>query len=107
MPETRVNRMICFSLKELLGYTKVIRYKERPGTNIVLILRIYGFGYSDNDDNTVIQQCISVFIRHKFNITDTTVIAKAILSMDYDDAFVAYMNNVEITRSGISGLKTV
>jgi len=63
-----------------------------------------GFGYSDNDDNTVIPQCISVFIRHKFNIADTAVIAKALLSMDYDDAFVAWLNDVEIARAGISGI---
>ncbi len=62
-----------------------------------------GFGYSDNDDNTIIPQCISVYIRCKFNVTDTSLLAKAVLSMDYDDAFVAYLNDVEIARAGISG----
>ena len=63
-----------------------------------------GFGFSDNDDNTVIPQCTSVFIRCKFNVPDTSSIAKALLSMDYDDAFVAYLNDVEIARSGIIGV---
>jgi len=63
-----------------------------------------GFGYGDNDDNTIIPVCTSVYLRRKFNVTDTGVIASALLSMDYDDAFVAYMNDVEIARVGISGV---
>jgi hypothetical protein len=63
-----------------------------------------GFGFSDNDDNTIIPQCISVFIRVKFTVTDTSAIAKALLSMDYDDAFVAYINDKEVARSGITGI---
>ncbi|HUX58039.1 MAG TPA: CotH kinase family protein [Bacteroidales bacterium] len=62
-----------------------------------------GFGYSDDDDNTVIPQCTSVFLRIIFNVPDTALIAKALLSMDYDDAFVAYLNDVEIARAGITG----
>jgi CotH kinase protein/Lamin Tail Domain/Secretion system C-terminal sorting domain len=62
-----------------------------------------GFGYSDNDDNTIIPQCTAVYLRIKFNMPDTALIAKALLSMDYDDAFVAYLNNVEIARAGITG----
>ena len=63
-----------------------------------------GIGYGDNDDNTIISPCPSVFIRHKFNVADTAFIARALLSMDYDDAFVAYLNDVEIGRSGITGV---
>ncbi|MFH0843471.1 MAG: CotH kinase family protein [Bacteroidota bacterium] len=63
-----------------------------------------GFGYGDNDDGTTIPSCISVFLRRKFNVTDTAAIASAILNMDYDDAFVAYLNDVEIARVGISGV---
>ena len=63
-----------------------------------------GIGYGDNDDNTVIPQCTSVFLRHKFSITDTSSIVRAVLSMDYDDAFVAYLNDVEIARAGITGI---
>jgi hypothetical protein len=63
-----------------------------------------GIGYGDNDDNTIIPACPSVFIRHKFNVVDTALIARALLSMDYDDAFVAYLNDVEIARAGITGV---
>ncbi|HBH83574.1 MAG TPA: secretion system protein Por [Bacteroidales bacterium] len=63
-----------------------------------------GVGYGDNDDNTVIPQCTSVFLRIKFNMPDTALIVRALLSMDYDDAFVAYLNDVEIARAGITGV---
>jgi len=63
-----------------------------------------GFGYGDNDDNTVIPACNSVYLRIRFNITDSSKIASAVLNMDYDDAFVAYINDVEIARVGISGV---
>jgi hypothetical protein len=63
-----------------------------------------GFGYSDNDDNTTIPQSTSVFLRALFIVPDTALIANALLSMDYDDAFVAYLNDVEIARAGITGI---
>ncbi|HEY5590200.1 MAG TPA: CotH kinase family protein [Paludibacter sp.] len=65
---------------------------------------IGGFGFGDGDDNTIISQCTSVYIRIKFNVTDTTSIATVLLNMDYDDAFVAYLNNSEIARVGITGV---
>ena len=63
-----------------------------------------GFGFGDNDDNTVIPQCTSVFLRIKFNIADTSLIGSAIFSIDYDDGFIAYLNDIEIARSGIQGI---
>lgn len=62
-----------------------------------------GIGYGDDDDNTTIGQTVSLFIRTKFNIVDTSKIESAILHVDYDDAFVAYLNGIEVARSGISG----
>ena len=61
-----------------------------------------GFGYGDNDDNTVIPSSSSVYLRMKFTVADTAAIAEALLSMDYDDAFVAYLNNTEIARAGLT-----
>lgn len=59
-----------------------------------------GFGYGDGDDNTTVQAgAISFYYRQKFNVTDVSQIAKAILSMDYDDGFVAWFNGTEIARS--------
>lgn len=61
-----------------------------------------GIGYGDNDDNTIIPASISVFLRTRFTISDTSEIGAAALSISYDDAFVAYLNGIEIARS--SGL---
>ncbi len=63
-----------------------------------------GIGYADNDDNTIIDHTISVCMRTTFNLVDVNTITEAVLNMDYDDAFVAYLNGVEIARSaGLSG----
>jgi CotH kinase protein/Secretion system C-terminal sorting domain len=61
-----------------------------------------GFGFGDGDDNTVISTTTSVYTRITFNITDTSKISHAILNIDYDDGFVAYLNNVEIARNGVN-----
>ncbi|HOY30897.1 MAG TPA: CotH kinase family protein [Bacteroidales bacterium] len=61
-----------------------------------------GIGYGDGDDNTLITApATSVYMRRVFTIADTSVIASAVLHMDYDDAFVAYINGVEIARANI------
>ncbi|MBK7379893.1 MAG: CotH kinase family protein [Ignavibacteriales bacterium] len=60
-----------------------------------------GFGYGDGDDSTITSNVIAVFIRKKFNIEDITNIKYAILHVDYDDGFVAYLNGVEIARANI------
>ncbi len=59
-----------------------------------------GIGYGDGDDGTTIAATISVFMRKGFTVDDLTVIENAKLHADYDDAFVAYLNGVEIARSG-------
>ena len=58
-----------------------------------------GIGYGDDDDSTIIDICNSVFLRTSFNIINTSDIAEAVLYIDFDDAFVAYLNGVEIARS--------
>lgn len=57
-----------------------------------------GFGYGDNDDNTTIPNTISLYIRIKFDLADTSKIDMAVLHADYDDAFVAYLNGTEFAR---------
>lgn len=62
-----------------------------------------GFGFADGDDGTIIPtSSISVFARKEFSITDLSTIKKVILNMDYDDAFVAYVNGVEVARNGLT-----
>ena len=60
-----------------------------------------GVGYGDGDDSTLINPVVSLYLRNIFTIVDTADIAEAILHVDYDDAFVAYLNDVEIARSNI------
>ncbi|MEP7195329.1 MAG: lamin tail domain-containing protein [Saprospiraceae bacterium] len=63
-----------------------------------------GFGFGDADDNTIIpDKTISVYYQKYFEITSPSEIQRGILSMDYDDAFVAYLNGVEIARNNING----
>ncbi len=61
-----------------------------------------GFGRGDGDDNTVLPDSVAtVYLRRTFTITDTSSISFALLHVDYDDAFVAYLNGVEISRANI------
>ncbi|NRA12091.1 MAG: CotH kinase family protein [Crocinitomicaceae bacterium] len=63
-----------------------------------------GFGYGDSDDNTTFASTISCYQRITFNITDINAIEQAILNIDYDDAFVGYLNGVEIARDNITSV---
>ena len=58
-----------------------------------------GFGFGDNDDSTYISGVSSFYLRTKFTILDTFSIHDLVLHADYDDAFIAYLNGVEIARS--------
>lgn len=58
-----------------------------------------GIGYGDGDDRTVISPVISVFLRRKFMITNRDKIKDALLHIDYDDGYIAYLNGVEVARA--------
>jgi len=62
-----------------------------------------GIGYGDDDDATVISATNSVYIRKTFYIADVNAVRAALLHVDYDDAFIAYLNGTEIARANISG----
>lgn len=64
-----------------------------------------GFGYGDGDDATVLdmtaRQYTTVYIRQEFNIATPLAPDLALrLTVDYDDAYVAYLDGQEIGRSG-------
>lgn len=63
-----------------------------------------GIGYGDNDDLTIVPNCKILYLRRKFILQDAGVICKTLLSIDYDDAFVAWLNGGEIARSGVTGV---
>lgn len=62
-----------------------------------------GFGYADGDDATVLNDMrnnyTTVFLRKTFEIEDPAALAALTLTMDYDDAFAAFVNGEEIARS--------
>ena len=62
-----------------------------------------GFGYGDNDDNTVVGSTVTVYIRINFQIYNISDISQAVLHVDYDDGFVAYINGSEVARSAVEG----
>ena len=62
-----------------------------------------GIGYGDDDDQTVISQTVALFMRKTFEIQDVSLISRAVLDIDYDDGFVAYINGVEVARDLFSG----
>jgi hypothetical protein len=62
-----------------------------------------GFGYGDNDDNTLLEQGTKcVYLRFSFNVQSKLDIALLYLDMDYDDGFVAYLNGKEVARANVS-----
>ena len=60
-----------------------------------------GFGYGDDDDATVVDPVMSLYVRHEFSVSNIESILKIVLHVDYDDAFVAYINGEEIARANI------
>ena len=59
---------------------------------------VSGFGYGDGDDATVIPPSNSIYLRHVFQVNDANTFPAAMLAVDYDDGFVAYLNGTEIAR---------
>lgn len=65
---------------------------------------VFGIGYGDGDDNTTVPEAtLSVFTRSHFSIEDTSSLTNIFLHVDYDDAYVAYINGTEVSRANISG----
>ena len=63
-----------------------------------------GFGYDDGDDATEIPNgTLSIYLRISFEMSDLENLNSLILDVDYDDAFVAYINGTEVARENING----
>jgi len=61
-----------------------------------------GIGYGDGDDETIVPNGVrSVFLRQQFTVSAPSQIKELLLHIDYDDAFVAYINGKEIARANI------
>ena len=66
-----------------------------------------GIGYGDNDDQTVLDDMrnnyTTVFMRKQFNVNSPNAVSEMVLQVNYDDAFVAYLNGTEVARSNFFG----
>ena len=66
-----------------------------------------GIGYGDNDDNTIISQTVSVFVRKKFTIEDSNDIGMVLFHLDFDDGYIAYLNGKEFSRKNLGAENSV
>ena len=63
-----------------------------------------GIGYGDGDDKTVLNmrgKYTRVYIRNSFDKKDVAGARSLGLAINYDDAFIAYLNGKEILRQGV------
>src|SRR5688572_19360768 len=58
-----------------------------------------GLGYGDGDDMTVLDPTVSFYVRKTFSVADISLVRSMYLHVDHDDAFVAYINDVEVARA--------
>jgi hypothetical protein len=62
-----------------------------------------GIGYGDDDDATEVPAAtMSIYLRKSFTLADASIVKDAVLHVDYDDGFIAYLNGTEIARANIS-----
>lgn len=68
-----------------------------------------GFGYDDGDDATLLRNMRNnyqtLYIRKTFELQDASSVASLILSIDYDDGCIAYLNGVEVARRNVRGVR--
>ena len=69
-----------------------------------------GFGYGTDcaaQHGTVLGDMLngytSLYVRHLFRIDNPAAVQSMLLTMDYDDAFVAYINGHEVARDNVTG----
>lgn len=58
-----------------------------------------GIGFGDNDDVTIVSACNSLYMRRQVVLPDVNIVEDLLLDIDYDDAFILYINGVECARS--------
>jgi hypothetical protein len=62
-----------------------------------------GLGYGDDDDATIVDNTLTIYMRKSFQIVSLADIEAVFLDMDFDDGFIAYINGTEIARYLVSG----
>lgn len=59
-----------------------------------------GVGFSDNDDNTTTPAALlSIWTRYRFDAPNASSVKEINVLVDYDDAYIIWLNGVEIARS--------
>jgi len=62
---------------------------------------ISGVGFSDGDDNTLTPEGItSIWTRYYFDVPEADRINELVLLVDYDDAYIVWINGVEVGFNG-------
>ena len=92
-----------------IGNSEPINNWEQPYTDVSnWPIGQSGFGYGDNDDNTIVNQTISIYVRTNFFIDELSNISKVLFHLDFDDGYIAYINGVEFSREnlGLPGTNT-
>jgi len=60
-----------------------------------------GIGYGDNDDATVIDPTLSLYMRKTFLVADPSSVQSLMFHMDVDDGYIAYLNGEEFARQNM------
>ncbi len=64
-----------------------------------------GIGVGDDDDSTILSDMrynyLTVYTRKTFDISNTSTVVDMTLWIDYDDGFVAYINEQEVARANM------
>ena len=82
-------------------------WKELDFDDTVWPLGEPGFGYGGKDDRTLLEDMkdnyLSLYVRNIFYVSALEDLAPVYLTIDYDDAYVLYLNGIEITRRNVDG----
>ncbi len=60
-----------------------------------------GFGYGDDDDVTIVNNVLSIYVRKTFTVQRPQDVHRLFLHVDFDDGFIAYLNGVETARANM------
>ena len=61
---------------------------------------ISGVGFADGDDNTIVPVgAASIYTRYLFNVANASSVKQLIFRVDYDDAYIIWLNGAEVART--------
>ena len=89
------------SIKYIIPTANVANWTTRAFNDSAWTTAVSGIGYADGDDNTTVPgpPQSSVLVRYHFDAANASTAKTITLWFDYDDAYIAWLNDVEIGRS--------